>query len=151
MTAFTTALLDTEPPIPGLDKTIVISARRMHLTLGVMSLVESESPQSPENGDHILPRTLEAAKGLLNGLKPRIMSILSGQSLKVALQRVDIMKPERGSLEKAHVFWAGPAEDGEDVVRLKAVCSAYHVIVSEINHSLTCLEILFTASSSKQD
>ena len=39
MSSFTSALLSQSPPIAGLDASIVIPARRLHLTLGVMSLV----------------------------------------------------------------------------------------------------------------
>lgn len=129
MSAFTSALLNTEPAIPGLDSSIVISARRMHLTLGVMSLTDrrnsSIAPSRSHDLDGTPPRELETALRILSGLKPKIVDCLSGGELKVALKRVDIMKPDRGSLEKAHVFWTGPPEEGEDVVRLKTVCRTY--------------------------
>ncbi|KAH8078396.1 AKAP7 2'5' RNA ligase-like domain-containing protein [Cristinia sonorae] len=125
LTSFTTALLHSNPAIPGLDESIVVSARRMHLTLGVMSLTERDSGHSGETSSSP-PRTLHSAAALLQKVKPGIMALLSGHKLQVALKRVDIMKPERGSLDKAHVFWAGPPEDGDDVARLKAVSHFIH-------------------------
>lgn len=129
MSAFARSLLDSTPSIPGLDESIVIPARRLHLTLGVMSLEESASAQaeaSPQNiesssGQVTRPRTLESAIALLRELRPRILELLSDAQLLVALQRVDIMRPDRGDLEKAHVMWAGPSHDNDDAQRLKRV------------------------------
>ena len=52
MSTFTDALLAAEPAIPGLDATVVVPARRMHFTLGVMSLDREGSRRStgPANG-----------------------------------------------------------------------------------------------------
>ncbi|TCD63061.1 hypothetical protein EIP91_006048 [Steccherinum ochraceum] len=129
MTAFTDALLTTEPAVPGLDKSIVVSPRRMHLTLGVMSLSTELHPASGNDdgsGQQQQQPSLQSAIDLLQELKPRIMEALSGKQLCVELKRVDIMKPERGSLEKAHVLWTGPTEEGEDAARLKRVCNLIH-------------------------
>ena len=126
LSSFANALLTTDPAIPGLDKSIVVSPRRAHLTLGVMSLAEANSTSNVSARSAAdsaeVPRTLEVAVRQLQDLKPHITNILAGRRLRVPLTRVDIMKPERGSLEKAHVLWAGPPEDGEDVARLRAVC-----------------------------
>lgn len=97
----------------------------MHLTLGVMSLSEASSTSFssvPGTGISEAHRTLANAVRQLQQLKPRITAILAGRRLQVPLTRVDIMKPERGSLEKAHVLWAGPPEHGEEASRLRAVC-----------------------------
>lgn len=129
MSAFARSLLDSTPSIPGLDESIVIPARRLHLTLGVMSLEESASAQAEASSQNIesssgqvtRPRTLESAIALLRELRPRILELLSDAQLLVALQRVDIMRPDRGDLEKAHVMWAGPSHDNDDAQRLKRV------------------------------
>ncbi|EIM84322.1 uncharacterized protein STEHIDRAFT_159005 [Stereum hirsutum FP-91666 SS1] len=47
---FTSALLQSTPPITGFDKSIVISPRRLHLTLGVMSLAEDPGLSSEQEG-----------------------------------------------------------------------------------------------------
>lgn len=129
MSAFARSLLDSTPAIPGLDESIVIPARRLHLTLGVMSLEESASAQTgassqiteSSSGQVTRPRTLESAIALLRELRPRILELLSDAQLLVALHRVDIMRPDRGDLEKAHVMWAGPSHDNDDAQRLKRV------------------------------
>ena len=50
------------------------------------------------------------------------MAILSGHKLSVALNRMDIMNPDRGDLDKAHVLWVGPLLEGDDARRLREVC-----------------------------
>ncbi|KIP10739.1 hypothetical protein PHLGIDRAFT_48278, partial [Phlebiopsis gigantea 11061_1 CR5-6] len=115
LSAFTQSLLSSDPAIPGLDESIVVSPRRLHITLGVMSLTDT----SPVSSSVAPPRTVESALALLAQLRPRIMDILNGEELRVALQRADIMRPERGDLEKAHVMWVGPPHEGEDAARLK--------------------------------
>jgi activating signal cointegrator complex subunit 1 len=67
-------------------------------------------------------KTLSSALALLAALRPRIMSILSGYRLRVALDRMDIMKPTRGDLDQAHVLWVGPLLEGADAGRLREVC-----------------------------
>ncbi|KAL4244527.1 Activating signal cointegrator 1 complex subunit 1 [Abortiporus biennis] len=138
MTAFDNALLASNPPISGLDQSIVIPPRRMHLTLGVMSLdldVPSNqtpgAPTEPGSSSNLqpnstLPPTLESSKTLLSDLRPKILEILSGNPLTVPLNRIDIMRPDRGDPEKAHVMWAGPSNEGEDFKKLKDVTNFIH-------------------------
>ena len=52
-------------------------------------------------------------------------AMLAGDSLRIGLRNADIMSPERGDLEKAHVMWVGPPRDGEDAQRLKRVAGVY--------------------------
>lgn len=68
-------------------------------------------------------RTLHAAITLLRSLRPRILELMQNSPLVVGLHRVDIMRPDQGQLEKAHVMWAGPAFEGGsgDAYRLKSV------------------------------
>ncbi|OSX57080.1 hypothetical protein POSPLADRAFT_1067877 [Postia placenta MAD-698-R-SB12] len=108
--AFTNALLMTEPAIPGLDRSVIIPARRLHLTLGVMSL--DAEPTS---------RTLDGALALLHQVRPQVMQMLKGQKLRVAFRNIDIMKPERGDLERAHVMWVGPSPEDNSAGLLKSV------------------------------
>ncbi|KAI0927701.1 hypothetical protein AcW1_007127 [Taiwanofungus camphoratus] len=67
------------------------------------------------------PRTLSSAISLLQEIRPRIMEILGQERLRVSLRCMDIMKPERQDLERAHVMWVGPSHDGEDAKQLKKV------------------------------
>ncbi|KAI0073014.1 hypothetical protein K474DRAFT_1686391 [Panus rudis PR-1116 ss-1] len=119
ISTFTQALLASDPVIPGLDQTVIIPPRRLHLTLGVMSLDRPSSSEQSQSSQR--PKTLESAKALLDELKPRVMEILAGEKLRVGLKRVDIMRPDRGDLERAHVMWVGPSHEDEDAKRLKKV------------------------------
>lgn len=129
LSAFTRSLLDSLPPIPGLDESIVISPRRLHITLGVMSLTDAttnlaasaSSTESAGVSSESPPQTVESALALLNQLKPKILEMLDGERLRVALEYVDIMRPDRGDLEKAHVMWIGPPREGDDAQRLKRI------------------------------
>ncbi|TFK48877.1 hypothetical protein OE88DRAFT_1633955, partial [Heliocybe sulcata] len=108
MSAFTQALLSGSPPITGLDRSIIINPRRFHLTLGVMSLGRSSED-------------VAAALALLSELRPRILGILAGEKLRVELKAMDIMKPDRGDPERAHVMWMGPRNNGSGT-KLREVC-----------------------------
>ncbi|GJE84181.1 hypothetical protein PsYK624_002570 [Phanerochaete sordida] len=128
VSAFTRALLASAPAVPGLDASIVIAPRRLHLTLGVMSLA-SPAPAPPPaattsdaSQDAAAPqRTLDAALALLHALAPRVRTLLGGAPLRVALERVDVMRPDGGDPARAHVLWAGPAPGGEGTRVLRRV------------------------------
>ncbi|KAH9890388.1 AKAP7 2'5' RNA ligase-like domain-containing protein [Cubamyces lactineus] len=126
MSKFTDALLATKPPIPGLDSTVVIPPRRLHFTLGVMSLDDAPSMPGSTTG------TLEDAKKVLDELKPKIKEILRDEALKVKLDSVDIMPPEKRDQERAHVMWVGPSLETESAKRLKTVAD---LIVREFNEA----------------
>jgi activating signal cointegrator complex subunit 1 len=86
-----------------------------------------QSEASNSGADDANPsKTVTSAVALLQSLKPSISAILGQQKLRVALDRMDIMKPDRGDLEKAHVLWVGPALEGDDAKRLKDVCGMRH-------------------------
>jgi hypothetical protein len=67
-------------------------------------------------------KTPAEAVALLSGLRPRIMDILGSSKLRVRLERMEVMKPERGDLSRAHVLWVGPRE--EEAGTLREVCGA---------------------------
>ncbi len=119
VSAFTNALLAATPAIPGLDASIVVPARRLHLTLGVMSLDPEEDPAG--TGPKTSPRSLEAAKTLLREVRPRIMELLGEEALRVSLDCLDIMRPENGDRARAHVMWVGPAAGGASLKKLEEV------------------------------
>ena len=128
MSAFSRSLLETDPPIVGLDQSIVISPRRLHFTLGVMSLDSGTSESANDGGETLdapappqRPRTVASAVTLLQELRPRILELLEEAQLDVSFDRMDIMRPDQGDLERAHVMWVGPSYDGDDARRLKRV------------------------------
>lgn len=121
LSTFTDALQQSEPPITGLDPSIVIDPRRVHLTLGVMSLFSSTPDPDPTKTNGY--KTLAAALALLQTLAPQIHSILDGNTLKFPLHEMGILKPERGRDKgKANVLWLGPGPGAQENERLEKVC-----------------------------
>ncbi|KIK91414.1 hypothetical protein PAXRUDRAFT_830864 [Paxillus rubicundulus Ve08.2h10] len=122
VSSFTNRLLQTTPALPGLDRSIVVAPRRLHLTFGVMSLVESESSNAaPDNDPSDTRKTLSQALSHLETLRPQIAKILSGKRLSVPLRMMDIMQPDQGNPDNAHVLWLGPSSETEDARRLRRV------------------------------
>ncbi|KAI6022018.1 hypothetical protein EDC04DRAFT_3117927 [Pisolithus marmoratus] len=66
-------------------------------------------------------KTLQEALTLLFSLKPRIEELLSGSRFCVPLNRMNIMKPDGGDPDNAHVLWLGPSQDSEDARRLERI------------------------------
>jgi len=142
VSAFTSALLypgDEEKAVAGLDASIVIPPRRLHLTLGVMALspdpsssagraasspllanIDGSATDAPETPSQA--KTLTEALALLAALKPRLMGVLGSHKLRVGLDRMDVMKASPGG--EAHVLWVGPRSEEEDGDgrRLREVC-----------------------------
>jgi activating signal cointegrator complex subunit 1 len=125
--SFTDGLLSCKPALPGLDSSVVIAPRRLHITLGVMAL---EDPLASSN------KTLANALALLSTLRPRVMEILNGHCLCIPLMEMNIMKPHCGDAENAHVLWFGPSLNTEDGQRLKTVSGTSIVV------ALACLLLL---------
>jgi activating signal cointegrator complex subunit 1 len=126
--SFTDDLLNCKPALPGVDRSIVIAPRRLHMTLGVMNLENSSG------------RTLADAQALLTTLRPRIMELLDGHSLCIPLTEMNIMNPDRGNADNAHVLWLGPSPDTKDAQRLKSVSGAS--ISSHANYNYIRLSML---------
>lgn len=97
--------------VRGLDRTIVIDPRRLHLTLGVMAL-DGET------------KTVADALGLLESLQPRLRAILEERkTAKVKLETLDVLKTEKRDGEvNAHVLYLGVKEADEDTARLQQIC-----------------------------
>ncbi|KAF8175548.1 hypothetical protein BJ912DRAFT_1147050 [Pholiota molesta] len=130
--------------VDGLDSSIVIDPRRLHMTLGVMALqkkpipaaaatVEDPAPlrptaprpqrvSTPEPAEG--PRTVTTALALLRSLQPQISAILDGsRGVQVPLEVLDVLKTTRITAPKArrdanadqhHDVDPPAAEDNED-------------------------------------
>ena len=89
--------------VEGLDSSIIIDPRRLHMTLGVMALEQdddsvdpTEAPETTEAQDHLSKKTVSSALYLLNSLKPRISEILQcDKGVKVPLEIMDVLKTQR--------------------------------------------------------
>lgn len=147
---FTSSLLASDPPVDGLDDSIIIPSRRLHLTLGVMSLEDNQEqadssspstviyPPSLETPNTLItntPSTLASALALLNSLRPTLLQMLERRPLLVPLESIDIMKPGRSAERRskddpmnAHILFAGPlpSNESEDLKRLREICSKWH-------------------------
>ena len=128
----TTSWLAHDPPIDGLDPSIVVQPRRLHLTLGVMTLA---AEQDEEN-----THSLAGATQLLAELAPRVRAALGRAPLRVPLGRLAVMQPDP---TRAHVLYAEPDLSSADGRRLRAVCGmlfspCYLHHPFQTNHSRTC-------------
>lgn len=104
---------DGKALVRGLDRTIVIDPRRLHLTLGVMAL--DDDAKSPSD-----------ALKILNSVQPDIRNLLQEhKTVKVKFEILDVLKTERhndGEIS-AHVLYLGVNGADEDSQRLGRVCS----------------------------
>ncbi|EJC98340.1 uncharacterized protein FOMMEDRAFT_149150 [Fomitiporia mediterranea MF3/22] len=125
MNSFSSQLLAAQPPIDGLDHSIIVTPRRLHLTLGVMSLEDDSAALSTAGGAAQVKKTVSAASEYLKKIRPSINNALNGHALRVPLTAIDIMKPERNDASRAHIMFAGPSASdlrSVDGQRLKYVC-----------------------------
>ena len=153
MSAFTDALLAADPAIDGLDPTIIVPPRRLHLTLGVMSLAKprrgsdaaSASEAAQETSAEEKP-TLASAIAHLESLKPYIKDLLAGEKLQVELGAIDIM---RNRADRANVMWVGPPKEGVLTERLRAVAGASLIHSETARHVLIQDNAEFVSESFK--
>ncbi|KAK7047348.1 hypothetical protein VNI00_006579 [Paramarasmius palmivorus] len=109
--------------IAGLDPSIIINPRRLHLTLGVMALQAEQSTSGSDPG-----KTVQTALELLRSIQPRLVN---EGALQVPLQRLGAFESKKG----ARVLWVSPDEEarqGESLEdrthreRLMRVCNLVH-------------------------
>lgn len=110
----TTSWLAHDPPIDGLDPSIVVQPRRLHLTLGVMTLTTNQETDEEEK-----THDLADAARLLAELAPRVRAVLERAPLRVPLGRLTVMQPDP---TRAHVLYAEPDISSADGRRLRVVC-----------------------------
>ncbi|KAJ7657365.1 hypothetical protein DFH06DRAFT_990958 [Mycena polygramma] len=105
--------------IEGLDRSILVDPRRLHLTIGVMTLATSGSPQAEsESAGGSQGKTLEAAIALLRSLGPDIDAIVaptpSADTARapvlpvLTLDKMGVLKTQR---KQAGVLYVGPSDD----------------------------------------
>jgi activating signal cointegrator complex subunit 1 len=136
MSALSSSWLAHEPPIDGLDPSIVVPPRRLHLTLGVMALASPNPNANPNAGTSSGgqgARDLAAATALLDSLAPRIRAVLGQNPVRVPLGRLATMQSDP---ERAHVLYAEPDLRSPDGQRLRAVCGACAAFLDGRNLSL---------------
>jgi hypothetical protein len=114
----------------------VINPRRLHLTLGVMTLASSQpssqpqpSPSSHGDREDSEAATVDLARAstLLNSLAPRIRALLADNPLRIPLGRLAIMQSDPA---RAHVLYVDPDLRSPDGRRLRAVCGTFLSFVS---------------------
>lgn len=106
MTIFHSALLASEPAISGLDASVLIPPRRLHITLGVLSLVKEEDKIKDASQS-----TIAKALDILVGLQERLREeIAIAGPVRVPLVAMDIMRSAKGKATP-HVLYVGPKED----------------------------------------
>jgi len=119
---FTNSLLSHTPAIAGLDRSIMVAPARLHLTLGVMHLVDkphrSQPPtQAQSNGGMANERifTTQEAIALLHSLREPLRLLLKAQggdgTLRVPLNYAGVLQVERWQKGSSNVFWVGPSPD----------------------------------------
>ncbi|KAG8900963.1 hypothetical protein FRC01_009982, partial [Tulasnella sp. 417] len=110
-------------PIPGFDDRLFQQTQRLHMTLGVMALVERDSTlaasgsggatapageaplQAPSAPAAPAKKTIAEALDLLNSLRPAIMDIISDTGdISVPLTGLHIMNDKP---DEAYVLWTG--------------------------------------------
>ncbi|KAJ3988510.1 kinase A anchor protein [Lentinula detonsa] len=91
--------------IEGLDSSILVKPRRLHFTLGVMSLSSSSQNQSSDSHPSTSPpKTVESALDLLRSLQPQLTALCAAGkpgTLQGSLERVGAFESKDG----ARVLW----------------------------------------------
>lgn len=112
--AFQNSLFDRNGSalVRGLDKSILVDPRRLHMTLGVMAL-DGET------------KNITSALELLESLRPALRAILEERnSVKVEFKTApEVLKTEKREGEIfANVLYLGVKEPSDETTRLKQVC-----------------------------
>ncbi|KAF7768412.1 hypothetical protein Agabi119p4_7655 [Agaricus bisporus var. burnettii] len=116
--AFQNSLFDRNGStlVRGLDKSILVDPRRLHMTLGVMAL-DGET------------KDITSALELLESLRPALRAVLEERhSVKVEFKTApEVLKTEKREGEIfANVLYLGVNEPSDETTRLKQVCDIIH-------------------------
>lgn len=94
--------------IEGLDKSILVDPRRLHFTIGVLTL-PADSPQQDVSSAY-KSRTLSDAIALLRSLGPEISEI-TRQPILLSLDKMGVLKTKR---QEAGVLYVGPGDEKDE-------------------------------------
>ncbi|KAJ7689596.1 AKAP7 2'5' RNA ligase-like domain-containing protein [Mycena rosella] len=95
--------------IEGLDRSILVDPRRLHFTIGVMTLTSKDESETSKT------KTLRDAISLLHSLAPEINEI-AGQPVVLPLDKMGVLKTKR---QQAGVLYVGPADEtNESAIKL---------------------------------
>ncbi|KAK6996891.1 AKAP7 2'5' RNA ligase-like domain-containing protein [Favolaschia claudopus] len=102
------------PVIEGIDQSILVDPRRLHLTIGVMALSSTSTESSPapsslisdDSNSNSRVRTVSDAIALLQTLAPDINAI-SDEALRLPLDKMGVLKTQR---QQAGVLYVGPSD-----------------------------------------
>ncbi|KAJ7239168.1 kinase A anchor protein [Mycena haematopus] len=102
--------------IEGLDRSILVDPRRLHLTIGVMAL-STENPST--SGSNMSPgQTVSDAIALLQSLGPEIDSI-APEPVPLTLDKMGVLKTQR---QQAGVLYLGPNDEvNEDTAKITRI------------------------------
>ncbi|KAJ7212451.1 AKAP7 2'5' RNA ligase-like domain-containing protein [Mycena rebaudengoi] len=100
----------------GLDPTILVDPRRLHLTLGVMALSLDDPTGADASQDR--QKTLSDAIQLLQSLAPEINAITRNPAI-VSLDQLGVLKVKG---QQAGVLWVGPSDkNSEDTLKIHRI------------------------------
>ncbi|KAJ7750926.1 AKAP7 2'5' RNA ligase-like domain-containing protein [Mycena maculata] len=103
--------------IEGLDKSILVDPRRLHFTIGVMTLSSDDKLKS-DVGDLPEARTLPEAIALLQALGPEINEI-AREPVVLSLDKMGVLKTQR---QQAGVLYIGPGdESNENTIKVNRI------------------------------
>jgi activating signal cointegrator complex subunit 1 len=139
--SFTDALLASDPPIEGMDETIIVKPTQLHITLGDMYLKESDdngAPGQEEQGTQV--KTVQQALDLLNNLRTEVVEVLRSnnntEGLRVNLNAMGVLKPDKKN-GTAHVLWIGPGTDhSSEETALEKVAGVLNQVLMRCSNTL---------------
>jgi activating signal cointegrator complex subunit 1 len=111
---------ETTSAIEGLDRSILVDPRRLHFTIGVMTLSSTGAPpQADAPGTvHAQGKTLSGAIALLQSLGPEIDAI-TREPVMLSLEKMGVLKTKR---EQAGVLYVAPNDEiNEDTLKVTRI------------------------------
>ncbi|CAK5279014.1 unnamed protein product [Mycena citricolor] len=100
------------PPIVGIDPSILVDPRRLHFTLGVMTLVDADRAAPSGADEPTAPtKTVAEALALLRSLKTQVAEISAGGLLALPLDHMGVLKTHH---EEAGVLYVAPKDEEEE-------------------------------------
>jgi activating signal cointegrator complex subunit 1 len=140
--SFTDALLASDPPIEGIDETIIVKPTQLHITLGDMYLKESNDNSAPNQEDQEAQvKTVQQALDLLNSLRAEVVEVLRSNNntkgLRVDLNTMGTLKPDKKN-GTAHVLWIGPdTGHSSEKTTLEKVAGALDHVLDRCSNTLS--------------